>query len=140
MDRCNCTRRAALGVGLVALTATTRVIAKCTEVGLDVGPLKAWPKGRVKLVETDLGRFVVARDERGLYCFSGMCTHMGGAIVVDDKGNGLCPSHQSQFGPNGEVVRGPATRPLPHFAVKPCDGRIVVDPTTQVPPDARTPV
>jgi len=141
VTRCrSCTRRTALALAVTGLAWPAVASAKCTEKGLDVGPLKAWPKGTFRLVETDVGRFVVAHDERGLYCYSGMCTHMGGAIVVDAQGTGLCPAHQSMFGPNGEVTRGPATRPLPHFAVKPCGERLLVDPLTIVAPDVRMPV
>lgn len=137
MDCGGCTRRTALGA-LVLLT-TRRAFAKCTDKGVDVGALKAYAVGTFKLLEADFGRVIVARDAKGLYAFSGMCTHMGGSIALsDDKGTTVCPSHQSMFGANGEVLKGPATRPLPHFPVKVCDGRVLVDPFTVVAADERT--
>lgn len=131
-----CTRRTALAV---ILLGSSRALAKCTEKGIDVGALKSYPAGTFRLIEADVGRIIVACDDKGLYAFSAVCTHMGGAVsLLDDKGMSLCPSHQSMFGPNGEIVRGPATRPLPHFAVKTCEGRVLVDPTLVVPPETRT--
>ena len=127
MDCIGCTRRAALSA--IVVLATGPALAKCTEKGVDVGAAKAWSIGTFKLIEAEFGRVIVARDGKGLYAFSGMCTHMGGAVYLsDDKGT------------NGEVIRGPAIKPLPHFAVKVCDGRVLVDPVTVVDADARTPL
>ena len=133
MDCVGCSRRAAL---VTILLSTTAARAKCG--GIDVGAIKSYAVGTFKLIEADVGRIIVARDGAGLYAFSATCTHMGGAIsLTDATGTSACPSHQSMFGPNGEVLRGPATRPLPHFAVKQCEGRVFVDPFTIVPPDTR---
>jgi Rieske Fe-S protein len=148
----DCTRRCAIGA--LVLLATPPALADgrrgsppngpphgCTEKGVDVGAAKAFAVGTFKLIEADFGRLIVARDAKGLYAFSAMCTHMGGAVsLVDDKGTTVCPSHQSMFGANGEVIRGPATRPLPHFAVKVCEGRVLVDPLTVVGADDRAAV
>lgn len=135
MSCTGCTRRAALAV---ILLSTGHALAKCAEKGIDVGPLKAYPVGTFKLIEADVGRIIVARDAKGVYAYSGVCTHMGGAIyLADDQGTSQCPSHQSMFGPNGEVIKGPATRPLPHFAVRVCEGRVLVDAMTIVDADVR---
>lgn len=139
MDCTGCTRRVALSA--IVVLATRPALAKCTEKGVDVGAAKAWSIGTFKLIEAEFGRVIVARDGKGLYAFSGMCTHMGGAVYLsDDEGTSVCLSHQSLFGPNGEVIRGPAIKPLPHLAVKVCDGRVLVDPATLVDADARTPL
>ncbi len=136
MSCSGCTRRAAIAV---LLLSTGRAFAKCTEKGIDVGALKSYPVGTFRLIEADVGRLIVARDDKGLYAYSAVCTHMGGAVyLADDHGTSVCPSHQSSFGPNGEVLRGPATRALPHFAVRTCEGRVLVDPTTVVAAEVRT--
>jgi nucleotide-binding universal stress UspA family protein/nitrite reductase/ring-hydroxylating ferredoxin subunit len=53
-------------------------------------------------------------DQSELHVMSAKCTHMG-CTVSWNGGTQLfeCPCHGSKFGPMGEVVNGPATRPLP---------------------------
>lgn len=52
--------------------------------------------------------------EGALHLFSARCTHLG-CTVGWDAGDGVfaCPCHGSRFGTEGEVVNGPAARPLP---------------------------
>ena len=45
------------------------------------------------------------------------CTHLGCLLNVVDSGF-FCPCHGSEFGPQGEVYSGPATRPLPWHDVR----------------------
>ena len=62
------------------------------------------------------GNFFICRDAGGVFAVSAVCTHVGGIVAVN-SGEFLCPLHLSEFTFNGAVVRGPASRPLPHFAV-----------------------
>jgi nucleotide-binding universal stress UspA family protein/nitrite reductase/ring-hydroxylating ferredoxin subunit len=52
--------------------------------------------------------------EGALHLFSAKCTHLG-CTVGWNAGDGVfaCPCHGSRYGPNGEVVQGPAARALP---------------------------
>ena len=53
-------------------------------------------------------------DQAELHVMSAKCTHLG-CTVAWNEGSRLfeCPCHGSTFGPNGEVVNGPAARALP---------------------------
>jgi Rieske Fe-S protein len=129
-------RRGAL-LSIAALTAPRGANAKCK--GIDAGPVASFKVGSFKLLATDEGRFIAARDDKGFYAMTAMCPHMGGSIeLVDDKGTTKCPSHGSMFNGNGDVILGPATRPLLHLAVILCEGRVRIDYVTIVDPSART--
>lgn len=94
--------------------------------GLAVGALIAIPNQSV----------AIGRDAMGLYALTLVCTHQG-CTTTPAGANGArqinCPCHGSQFDGNGAVIRGPATRPLVHFAVSvDAGGNIVVHTNSQV--------
>jgi Rieske Fe-S protein len=81
----------------------------------------------------------VLRDSGGLYCMSGVCTHAG-CSVSPSGSEFFCPCHGSVFDSNGNVVNGPARRPLPHYGL--CiqgDGTVGIDPTSDVSASDRLP-
>jgi cytochrome b6-f complex iron-sulfur subunit len=62
------------------------------------------------------GPVFVGSDEQGLYAMSATCTHLG--CTVGKKGAVLaCPCHGSRFSSTGDLLGGPAPRPLPHLAL-----------------------
>jgi Rieske Fe-S protein len=78
----------------------------------------------------------IGRDAMGVYALTLVCTHQG-CTAAPAGATGArqinCPCHGSQFDRNGAVIRGPAGRPLVHFAVTiDAGGNIVVHTNTQV--------
>jgi nucleotide-binding universal stress UspA family protein len=60
-------------------------------------------------------RLAAFMDDGGeLHLMSARCTHMGCTVAWNAATRAFeCPCHGSRFGPMGEVVNGPAARPLP---------------------------
>lgn len=72
---------------------------------------------------------LLVRDGQVIRALSDRCTHRGGPLhegVVED-GCVVCPWHESSFRlSDGQVARGPATRPQRTFDVETVDGRVRV--------------
>jgi Rieske Fe-S protein len=72
------------------------------------------PPGKGAIIRGEKQKVAAFRDERGvLHVMSATCTHAGCVV----QWNGFescwdCPCHGSQFSPTGEVLQGPAVRPL----------------------------
>ena len=79
-------------------------------------------------------RAVVARDGRGFYAYSAICTHEG-CLLLPPGGDGRaeCPCHRSVFDGAGRALPGSmATTALRRYGVTLSAGRIFVDPATRV--------
>lgn len=61
-------------------------------------------------------RLFVFNGADGFYAISSVCTHLGCNVKRGGPGF-VCPCHGSQFDENGQVVQGPAPKPLPWFAL-----------------------
>ena len=108
----------------------------CPAAAGSAGSVTSFPQGTWKAV----GAYIVGHDASGLFAFSTTCTHRGctiGAPSID--GSTTCPCHGAMFDGTGAVTRGPASSPLPHFALTVCDGSVFVDPTMTVAASTRTP-
>jgi len=85
----------------------------------------------------------VGRDEGGLYAMTSRCNHedcdmIGDGFIGSDFIE--CGCHGSRFSYDGELLNGPATLPLVHFAMAANSaGEVAVDTSTVVPPDERLP-
>jgi cytochrome b6-f complex iron-sulfur subunit len=75
------------------------------------------------------GRFYVSHIEgAGLLALYQRCTHLGCTVPWrQDEGIFHCPCHSSLFNTAGEVIGGPAPRPLDVFSIEVEDGKVVVD-------------
>ena len=71
----------------------------------------------------------IMRTEKGFYCFWARCTHLGCTPNWFDAENRFkCPCHGSNFNPDGDVIAGPAPKPLWRCAIKLAeDGQLFID-------------
>ena len=109
--------------------------------------------GQVVLVNVDDNTAaIVARDERGFYGLSAICTHScclvtlcGNVACTDLRTNPgncgvtsaaslvrtgrafLCPCHGSEFAADGTALTGPATTRLPSIPVRVAGADVIVD-------------
>ena len=89
-----------------------RDVLVCRTVVQAVRELEPGQGGIIEQQGEKLAAFMDAAGE--LQLMSARCTHLG-CTVAWNPGEGTfdCPCHGSRFGPMGEVVNGPAQRPLP---------------------------
>lgn len=62
-------------------------------------------------------QIAVVKKGQDVYALGMACTHLGCTVNASPQGF-ACPCHGSLFNSRGEVLRGPADRPLPRFTVK----------------------
>lgn len=126
---------AGLGTGVTAVRflwpevlfeAPTRFrIGRAADIA--VGTLVVLPAQRVYLM----------RAAGGFLAMSAVCTHLGCLTRYEAENNVIfCPCHGSRFATDGQVVNGPAPRPLPRLALTLEDGVLVVDTAVTVDRDA----
>ena len=72
---------------------------------------------------------LVWRSADGYGAASIACPHRGSEVHFDAAANRLdCPSHGSQFGPDGRILSGPAKRPLAAYRVAVNGGALTLHP------------
>jgi len=98
-------------------------------IGGDVvaGVPEEFAPGTVNYIQK--GRFYISRlEDGGVLALWQRCTHLGCTVPWrEDEGQFHCPCHSSLFSRQGEVIGGPAPRPLDLFPVSLRDGDLVVD-------------
>ncbi len=91
------------------------------------GKAKEFKPNTVSLVQK--GHFFISRlPDGGYLALWQRCTHLGCTVPWrKDENQFHCPCHSSLFNAKGEVIGGPAPRPLDMFPIEVVDGNIVVD-------------
>jgi menaquinol-cytochrome c reductase iron-sulfur subunit len=105
---------------------------------VDAGEIKQIPVGTPKEItfrrnETDGWKihstnetaWILKYPSGELIAYSPWCTHLGCAYRWDAaRGQFSCPCHGSYFSKNGDVISGPAPRPLDRYEVKLTGNRV----------------
>jgi cytochrome b6-f complex iron-sulfur subunit len=111
---------------LVVTAATATAAGACSSGGaspaqvgdVEAGDVAQLAVGSLNIVGAE--PVCIGRDARGIYAMTLTCTHAGCDIgrtgTVSVRGL-VCGCHGSKFDANGNVLSGPATQPLDHFAV-----------------------
>ena len=70
--------------------------------------------GEAAIMKIDGQNVAAFKDEQGrVHTVSSVCTHMGCLVGWNETDRTWdCPCHGSRFDLNGEVIHGPATKPL----------------------------
>lgn len=94
---------------------------------ISVGKVDDFPPGSVTHIAN--GRFYLSRlADGGFLAVYQRCTHLGCSVPWDQTQQAfICPCHNSQFTPDGEVLNPPAPRPLDLFPISIEAGEIKVD-------------
>jgi cytochrome b6-f complex iron-sulfur subunit len=124
---------AAVGSGLVTLDfLKPKVLFEPPTTFLAGGP-SDYPEGTVRFNKEE--RAYVIGGPGGVYALSAVCTHLGCITrFLSDQNVIACPCHGSRFDLEGNVVEGPAPRPLPWLEVGlDPSGALLVDTALVVP-------
>ena len=62
-------------------------------------------------------RLAIIREKGEVYALDLVCTHLGCTVAVTPAGL-VCPCHGSRFDRRGQVLEGPAGKPLRRYAVE----------------------
>jgi cytochrome b6-f complex iron-sulfur subunit len=90
------------------------------------GRVEEFPEDSISQVQS--GRFYISHVEDGLLAMWQSCTHLGCTVPwVEEEAQFHCPCHSSLFNRKGEVIGGPAPRPLDLFPIEIVDGEVLVD-------------
>jgi Rieske Fe-S protein len=103
--------------GAASSAPAANVLAATSKIPVGGGAIFPGPK--VVVTQPTAGEFKA---------FSAVCTHMG--CIVNQVSNGTidCPCHGSQYSiTTGDVVAGPAPRPLPAQPIKVSGGSVLLE-------------
>jgi cytochrome b6-f complex iron-sulfur subunit len=117
----------AAAVGLTFLRAPTSE-KRPGEGVVRGGTLSSLPIGQARFVAHGAEPlFLVRASETEVIALSAICTHLRCTLNWDEtNGRIVCPCHAGTFDRSGNVISGPAKRPLPQYRVEVRDDEIRV--------------
>ncbi len=87
-----------------------------------------------KVVSEKLTAWVVKSSDGGIVAFGPQCTHLGCAYHWDERGGRfVCPCHNSFFSVDGQVITGPAPRPLDRYQVRVDGSKLLIGEIAKAP-------
>ncbi len=91
-----------------------------------------------KFVRNQEGKFyILPADDQSMIAVYWKCVHLGCTVPAPSaalEGNIQCPCHGSLYkGSNGDLIHGPATRPLDYMPISVENGNVIVDTGTVIP-------
>ncbi len=114
------------GVALVRFF-TPRIEPGAFGAKVVAGQVDEFQPGTVNHVQK--GRFYISRlEDGGILAIWHRCTHLGCTVPWrENEGRFNCPCHSSIFNNTGEVISGPAPRPMDIFPVEINERQVIVD-------------
>jgi menaquinol-cytochrome c reductase iron-sulfur subunit len=95
-----------------------------TEIAFQRTRVDGWKVTTVKSTA-----WVVKKPNNDVVAFAPQCTHLGCAYHWDDRSHTfVCPCHNSVFSMDGQVLGGPAPRPLDRYMTKIDAGKLEIGP------------
>ncbi len=97
---------------------------------VELGSETEVPEGRPKCVTGNARALALFKVEGKVYCVDNHCTHVGGPLCRGALKQFVvtCPFHGSRFDVrSGQVLGGPATKPVPSYPVTVEGGRVFAD-------------
>ncbi len=105
------------------------------------GPLENYPVGTPTLfnfTRTKVNGWERTANTYGVYIYrvsetetvvlSNVCTHLACRVKWQQEGQIYhCPCHDADFGPKGEIIRGPQDKPLNHLNSKVENGTLLIE-------------
>lgn len=124
---------AGVGAGIVTVKYISPNVLFEPPSSFRVGPPEDYPINSVTYFADQLTYLV--RVTQGFYAESAICQHLGCITQWHPEEDLIeCPCHGSRYEKDGAIVRGPTTRPLPHFAMRLMpDGTLLIDKAAIVP-------
>ncbi len=124
---------AALGSGAVTFDYLKPKVLFEPPTSFRAGSPDDYPEGTVRFNREQ--RAYVIGGAGGVYALSAVCTHLGCITrFLSDENVIACPCHGSRFDLEGNVVHGPAPRPLPWLEMQADPaGALVVDTGVAIP-------
>jgi len=102
-------------------------------IRLENAPSLNLPNGAISLATAEQGELniVVSKiAENEFVALSSICTHLGCRVRKSRDGFD-CPCHGSRYNLNGEVINGPAAKPLARFPVHQEGNELVIELTSR---------